>query len=91
MFEYITKILSEKSPIMDGKLITPVSLHFLEVNDEAVKLDWKEVKFFHHYVAKLVLLCNRARPDVQTAVDFLSTRVQSPDVDDYKNLACTMR
>jgi hypothetical protein len=41
---------------------------------------------FHHNTAKLLFLCKRARPDVQTAVVFLCTRVQAPDVDDYKKL-----
>lgn len=37
-------------------------------------------------VAKLLFLCKRARPDVQTAVDFLCTRVKQPDEDDWKKL-----
>jgi len=45
-------------------------------------------------VAKCLFLCKQARPDLQTAlqtaVAFLSTRVKSPDVDDYKKLARMM-
>ena len=33
----------------------------------------------------------RARPDLQTAVAFLCTRVASPDKDDYKKLAKVIR
>ena len=47
--------------------------------------------FFHHNVAKLLFLCKRARPDLQTAVAFLSTWVQRPDRDDYKKLARAMK
>jgi hypothetical protein len=46
---------------------------------------------FHHNVAKLPFLCKRARPDIQTAVSFLCTRVKSPDVDDYKKLRRVMQ
>jgi len=46
---------------------------------------------FHHNTAKLLFLCKRARPDLQTAVAFLCTRVKMPDVDDYKKLCRVMR
>ena len=46
---------------------------------------------FHHYVAKLLFLCKRARPDIQMAVAFLCKRVQGPDEDDYKKLARVMK
>jgi hypothetical protein len=41
---------------------------------------------FHTYVAKTLFLCKRARPDLQTAVAFLCTRVKACDEDDYKKL-----
>jgi len=91
MFDYIENMLSELPPTMDGESRTPAPLHLFDVNEEATKLNEAEAQFFHHYVAKLLFLCKRARPDIQTAVAFLSTRVQSPDVDDYKKLARTMR
>ena len=36
-------------------------------------------------------LCKRARPDIQTAVAFLCTRVKCPDVDDYRKLTRVMK
>ena len=47
--------------------------------------------FFHHNVAKLLFLCKRAQPDIQTAVAFLSTHVKQPDCDDYKKLGRVMK
>ena len=41
---------------------------------------------YHKFVAKSLFLCKRGRPDIQTAVAFLTTRVQEPDVDDWKKL-----
>ena len=46
---------------------------------------------FHHNVAKLLFLCKRARPDIETAVAFLCTHVKAPDTDDYKKLTRVMR
>lgn len=49
-------------------------------------LDKSEGEFFHHLTAKLLFLSKRARPDIQTAVAFLCTRVKAPDMDDLKKL-----
>jgi hypothetical protein len=38
-----------------------------------------------------VYLSKRARPDVQTATAFLTTRVKGPDIDDYKKLNRVMQ
>jgi hypothetical protein len=38
------------------------------------------------YCTNIYLLSCRARPDIQTAVAFLTTRVKGPDVDDQKKL-----
>ena len=45
---------------------------------------------FHHNMAKLLFLCKRAHPNVQTATAFLCTRVKATDVDDYKKLGRVM-
>ena len=37
-------------------------------------------------MAKALFLCKRARPDIQTAVAFLTTRVKNADMDDWKKL-----
>ena len=66
---------------------TPAAEHLFKVNETPTYLDEKEAMFFHHNVAKLLFLCKRACPDIQTAVAFLSTRVKHPDRDDYKKLA----
>ncbi len=41
---------------------------------------------FHHTVAQLLFMATRARKDIQTAVAFLTTRVKSPDKDDWGKL-----
>ena len=76
---------------MIGRAATPASLHLFKVNDAAEKLDDELSELFHHNTAKLLFLCKRARPDIQTAVAFLCTRVKAPDVDDYKKLRRVMQ
>jgi hypothetical protein len=41
---------------------------------------------FHHMVAQLLFMCRRAQQDIQTIVAFLTTRVKSPDKDDWGKL-----
>eukprot|EP00957_Ditylum_brightwellii_P080266 6105222-Ditylum_brightwellii.AAC.1 len=70
----------------EGEAVTPAANHLFEINKEAEKLGKEEAELFHHVVAKLLFLCKRARPDLQTSVAFLSTRVKEPDVDDKKKM-----
>jgi hypothetical protein len=86
MIDYIKKILDETDEIFPGTSSTPAANHLFSVNRNATKLSTKDADFFHYLTAKLLFLCKRARPDIQTAVAFLSTRVQQPDVDDQKKL-----
>ena len=46
---------------------------------------------FHRYVVQLLFLSTRVRRDTKTAVAFLTTRVKSPDKDDWGKLGRVMR
>jgi len=76
---------------MDGVSKTPAALHLFNTDEGAEKLPKEKGKLFHHLVAKLLYLCQRTRQDIQTAVAFLCTRVQAPNVDDHKKLAKVMQ
>ena len=92
MFDYIEQVLSEvDSTLMVGSSKTPAGAQLFSVSDDGIKLNRKEADAFHRNVARLLFLSKRARPDLQTAVAFLCTRVQSPDVDDNKKLGRVMR
>ena len=78
-------MLEECPNDFDGESATPAAKHLFEVNDKAEKLDEKRAVTLHHLVVKSIFLCKRARPDIQLATGFLSTRVKNPDQDDWKN------
>ncbi len=82
IFDYIKGMLDELPADMDGTVISPASSHLFDVKETADKLSDELGGLYHHNVAKLLFLCKRARPDVQTAVTFLCTPVKEPDVDD---------
>ena len=90
MKDYVKGIIKEfKYPEEAGgirKVTSPHPDHLFEVNPKGDKLDPAKAEEFHTTVAKALFLCKRARPDLQPAVPFLCTRVQSPDQDDWKKL-----
>ena len=86
MREYIKKILEELPHSFRGSSITPAANHLFDINVDCDKLEKEDAEFFHHVVAQLLFLSKRGRPDLLTAVAFLTTRVKSPDEDDFKKL-----
>ena len=92
MHEYVQNMLDETpEELMKGPCSSPAANHLFEVNPDAEKLNSVSAETFHHLTAKLLYLAKRSRPDVLPAVSFLCTRVQSPDVDDWKKLGRCMR
>ena len=86
MMDYVDKILAALPKEMDGEAPTPAPNHLFDVDDDCPLVSEEKAQFFHTYVAKTLFLCKRARPDLQTAVAFLCTRVKSCNEDDYKKL-----
>eukprot|EP00957_Ditylum_brightwellii_P063801 4841566-Ditylum_brightwellii.AAC.1 len=84
-------MLLDLPPKFDGKAATPVANHLFAINNEAKKLDEEQAQQAHHNIAKLIFLCQHAHPDIQASVVLLSTRVKSPDTDDWKKLIQMMR
>jgi Reverse transcriptase (RNA-dependent DNA polymerase) len=74
-----------------GPSVTPAANHLFTVNPNSKPLSTERADLFHRMTAQLLYLCKRARPDLQTAVSFLTTRVQKPDDDDFKKLARCVR
>jgi hypothetical protein len=92
MIDYVDAMLAQlPEDLSEGVAPTPASNHLFNVNENGVPLDTETSDLFHHNTAKLLFLCKRARPDLQTAIAFLCTRVKAPDADDYKKLHRVMK
>jgi hypothetical protein len=91
MVDYITDMLDELPDDMAGEAASPAANHLFTINKEPVLLNVENSEMFHHHTAKLLFLSKRARPDIQTAVAFLTTQVRSPDEVDYKKLGRCMK
>ena len=68
-----------------GKAKTSATADLFAVNDEAMKLGQVDKEAFHSKTAKLLYLGKRVRPNILTAIVFLATRVQGPDMDDRRS------
>ena len=56
------------------------------VNEQCEKLPKPQQEAFHCVVAKSIYLWKHGRPDIGTAVSFLTKRVREPDLDNWKKL-----
>jgi hypothetical protein len=86
MTEYLTKVIADFLEEIVGKAATPAGNHLFKVIDEGQKLNDEQADNFHNTVYQLLFATNRARCDIQTAVSFLTTRVQAPDEDNWGKL-----
>ena len=88
MFKYLRNVIDEFPKIITGRAATPAHDKLFETRDEkeARKLSEEQALAFYHSVAQLLFMATRARQDIQTAVAFLTTRVKSPDEDDWGKL-----
>ena len=56
------------------------------VDTKSPKLLKDKPELFHTFVAKGLFVCKRARPDIQPAIAYLTTRVREPDEQDWFKL-----
>jgi hypothetical protein len=75
----------------DATILAPAAEHLFQVRDDAEKLSEEKAKTFHTFAARGLSAAKRSRPDIHTAIAFLTTRLREPDVDDRKKLQCVMR
>jgi hypothetical protein len=66
--------------------VTMAAEHLFQVNNDTIKLDESKARKYHTFVAKLLFLTTRARPDIHTAAAFLTTWAMYTFEDDWKKL-----
>ncbi len=67
-------------------MTSPAHPKLRDVDEECDKLSGVKRDGFHSIVAKLLWIMKRARPDLETAIDFICNRVDKSDEDDWKKL-----
>jgi hypothetical protein len=85
---YLKNVIEQFPEEISGRASSPAAEHLFAVRNEseARVLEEERALAFHHMVAQLLFMCTRAQRDIHTAVAFLTTRVKSPDKDDWVKL-----
>jgi hypothetical protein len=65
---------------------TPAAMDLFHVDEDLPQLEAQKKEKFHSVVAKLLYMAKRARPDILTAVAFLTTRCTCPTAQDWNKL-----
>ena len=88
MINYLKNVSNEFPETITGRAATPAhdKLFVIRDKEEARPLEEDQALAFHHTVAQLLFMATRARQDMQPAVAFLTTRVKSPDEDEWGKL-----
>ena len=90
MIKYLSQMIEEWPEELKGYAPNPHQDHLFSIrpDDDPKKepLGEEMASQFHRTTAQLLFMSMRARPDVQTAVSFFTTRVRAPDMDDWKKL-----
>ena len=86
MSDYIQVILQDTPANLRGTSMVPVAKHLFTTCSDAKKISPQEQEIFHHLTMQLMYLSQHGRPDIRTAVAFLSSQVSNPDQDDYIKL-----
>ena len=89
MIPYIKEMIQDfrkHDPNTDKRANTPAAEFLFKVDNKSRLIDGSRAKVFHIFVAKALFATKRSRPDIHTAVDFLTTRARGPNIDNRKKL-----
>ena len=80
------KDLMEFCAEITGVAKTPAGDNLFKIDETSTALGESGREFFHSLTAKLLYLGKRVRPDILTAISFLTKRVQHPTKEDMEKL-----
>ena len=86
MNDYVKKILQDADDRHGGAAVTPGNQNLFNIDINSPLINKMDSQSFHTSTAKLLFLAKRARPDILTAVAFLTTRVKGPTKEDFDKL-----
>jgi hypothetical protein len=88
MLGYLQEIIDEFPFEITSKTVsTPAAPYLFDKDKNAKLLNPAYIKIFHHVVAKVLWAAIRVRPDLLTAISYLTCQVKSPDENDLKKLS----
>jgi hypothetical protein len=85
MVDYLKRVITEFPEVITGGAVSPAAerLFTVRATEESKPLKKKRAIGFHHCVAQLLFASARSQKDIQPAVAMLTTRLRTPDEDDW--------
>ena len=87
---YVEKMVQDFPGKIRNGVLCPWTERLFKVDQKSELLSDEMAKIFYTFVMKGMFVCKRARPDIQPAIAFLSTRVRSPTIQDWSKLSRLM-
>ena len=84
--EYIDEAIEHFEEDVSKKVSSPATKQLFEIDEKSSTLEKKKQDIFHSVVARLLWIMKRSRPDLETAVSFLCTRVSCSTEEDWNKL-----
>jgi hypothetical protein len=93
MQDYVTHMIKQfPKETLDGKKVSsPWNDNLFKFSGKSPPLNDKMREQFHTTTAQGLFLSKWARPDISPAIAYLTTRVKSPNVDDWEKLVRMMK
>ena len=88
MVEYVKSMVKSfpEKDLHGIKVKSNLNDNLFKVKDKSPKLQKSRAERFHTVTAQGLFLCKRGRPDISPAIAYLTTRVRSPNEDDWETL-----
>ena len=87
MIDQVEEAINMMDEDLRSDIHTPAYRDLFDTYDEtSQQLDKNKSERFHSITAKLLFIAKRARPDIETAVSYLTTRVSKSNVRDWYKL-----
>ena len=84
--EYVREAVEDFGEDVRKKVTSPAAHGLFQIDLESPPLSKKKSDVFHSVVAKLLWVMKRGRPDIETTIAFLCTRVKCPTCQDWCKL-----
>ena len=90
MIEEFEEEIAKYGEKLDRKYSSPAAKWLFAVNPDTKALDTSKEDICRRFLAKLLWVMKRARPNTEPTMGFLSSRVKQLDKDDQYKLKCQM-
>ena len=84
--QHINEAIEGLGEEIKGTAVNPAKSKLFSINYESPRLTGNKKETFHSVTAKVLRISQQSRPDLNTAVSFLCTRVKEPMEEDWRKV-----